>query len=185
MMGIVRVIAGFLIGLIASLALLLLTRAQVYEDQHDRLAALKDKYVSAKWHLLNRERLLDQVREVKDTVDGLARVLPDQIDTSFAPVLAAARRYHLSVEASALGMEIDREFYAARGLAIVVTGRFQDLGAFAAELGKAPGCLLLERLNLSRMPGEKVRMEGVVFAHRYLADAEVEQRRKAAKAAKP
>lgn len=184
MIGIVRVVGGFFIGLVAALALLLVTRVPAYEEQSDRLWELKEKYIDARWQLLNHALLLEQLREAKGMVDRVAKILPTEIDASFAPVLAAARRHHLNIEVSPVGKEYYREFYAARGIGIAVTGRFHDLGAFAAELGKAPGCLLLEQLNLGRTSAGVVRMQGVVFAHRYLTEAELEERRKAAKAEK-
>ena len=183
-MAIVRSIACFVLAFIATLILALLTRSQAYEEQSSRLQTLKDKYVIAKWRVLRHDLLLEQLQEEKVMIEKLAKILPAQIDTSFAPVLAAARRHHLGVQTSAVGKEIDREFYASRGIGIAVIGRFHDLGAFAAELGSAPGCLILDSLNLSRAADGKVRMEGVVWAHRYLTDAEIEERRKAAKAGK-
>lgn len=152
---------------------------------------LKDEYLGKKKQAVNLDLYREQLREA-DTVFGkLLTALPDRsspnaLDREFPALLRAARARGLRVEELRPDTEEHaREFYAELAVRLKVSGRFHDLGAFTADLAKAPRILLLHDLSLdpSVTPG-LVTMGATVRVFRYLDDEELAAQRKRARAAK-
>jgi type IV pilus assembly protein PilO len=158
---------------------------ELYEEQVT-LTRLTDEYVNKKRQAENLDAFRAQLLEIGRLNAQLTSVLPDKFDPNFVHLHDAVRRRSLRVEEARLADEQRSDFYARLPMRIKVSARFHELGAFAADLERAPGCLVLQDLSLdpSPTPGQ-VTMQAWVLAHRYLTDEEIAaQRKKAAKGEK-
>jgi type IV pilus assembly protein PilO len=73
-----------------------------------------------------------------------------------------------------------KEYYAELPIAIRVTGRFHDIGAFAADIAALSRIVTLHNLSISADPkstGGGLSMEALARTYRYLDTAEVIQAR--------
>ena len=178
-LAILRSVGAFVVVFGGIFLLVLVPRLETHVDQKEALARLQDQYIFQKWQLLQLDDLRVQLRELEAVLDRLSAMLPMTFDGDAAHVAEAARHTRVRVESSLPSRETKREFYSMRGMRIRASGRFHDLGAFAAELGRAPGCLRLQDIDLRRSSAAgQVTMEAVVWVHRYLDDAEVAEQRK-------
>jgi type IV pilus assembly protein PilO len=83
------------------------------------------------------------------------------------------------------GQVIVREYYAELPIAVKVTGRYHDIGAFTADIANLSRIVTLN--NLIIMPGRdagSLTMDATAKTFRYLDAEEVQAQRKAAKGAK-
>jgi type IV pilus assembly protein PilO len=78
-----------------------------------------------------------------------------------------------------------REFTVETPARLVVTGRYHQVGAFLADLGRQPRSMRVNNFVIERssQPG-MVTMKGVVSIHRYLTDEEAAVERKRAETKK-
>ena len=83
-----------------------------------------------------------------------------------------------------------KDYYAELPIAIKVSGRYNDMGAFAADVANLSRIVTLHNLNITPPPARdssgNLAMEATARTYRYLDEAEVAAQQKAAadKAAK-
>jgi type IV pilus assembly protein PilO len=77
-----------------------------------------------------------------------------------------------------------KDYYAELPIAIKVTGRYHDMGAFAADVAHLSRIVTLNNLNIQQGKEGALTMETQARTYRYLDPDEVAAQRKAA-AAKP
>jgi type IV pilus assembly protein PilO len=82
-----------------------------------------------------------------------------------------------------------KDYYAELPIAIRLTGRFHDIGAFAADIANQPRIVTLHNLSVTPFVGRDgvvlLAMEATARTYRYLDGAEVaEMRRQAQERAK-
>jgi type IV pilus assembly protein PilO len=168
-MAALRCLGAFVVVFIAALFFVAGPRLDRHDEQKAALERLENDYVFKKWQALNLDDLRVRKREAEALLDRLSAMLPTTFDGDVEHVAEAARRHHVRIESSPPGREGLREFYSTRSMRINASGRFHDLGAFAAELGGAPGCLRLQDINLHRSSTTgQVTMQAVVWAYRYM-----------------
>ena len=81
------------------------------------------------------------------------------------------------------GQTETKEYYAELPIAIRVTGRFHDIGAFAADIAALSRIVTLHNLSISpdaKSTSGNLSMEATARTYRYLDPAEVVAARKAA-----
>jgi type IV pilus assembly protein PilO len=173
-------IVVFLAAFIGGGFLLVKPKADEAYELEVSLDRLKTDYVRKKRQAENLDAFRAQLAEIERLAARVRSALPDRFDRDFTPVREAARRRGVRMEEARLAPEQVREFFARLPLRIKVTGRYHDLGAFAADLERAAGSLVLQDLRLypAPRPGQ-VTMEANVTAFRYRTEQE------AAKGTKP
>ncbi len=186
-MSVLRWIAPFLIVFLAAQAFILQPMVAEIGELEASVDRLKAEYLEKTRQVLNLDALRGQLAEADLALAKVAADLPDGFDPAIADRLSGlARGRGLRVEEIRLAGESTRDFYGWRAVRIKLTGRYHDLGAFAAELDRLPGCLMLQDLSLQPAPGQRqLTMEGYVRVFRYLSEEEVAaQRKKAVKGPK-
>jgi type IV pilus assembly protein PilO len=181
-MAILRAAAVFIVVMFAA-DFVLSPRFEKGVEQAKNLEQMKSEYIFRKWQATNLTAVRAQQREAEALLKLVSATLPTTFDGDFEQVANAAQRHRVHLEQSAPSQETIREFYSERGIRITATGRYHDLGAFAAAISNARNCLRLQDLNITASSGN-VKMEATVRAYRYLDDAEAEKQRKHAAARK-
>jgi type IV pilus assembly protein PilO len=149
--------------------------------------AYRDKLVQA----VNLGELRKQKLLVEEYVIQLERQLPGkaEMDALLSDINQAGLGRGLQFELFRPGQVAVKDYYAELPIELKVSGRFHDIGAFAADVANLPRIVTLHDLSISASkPGSDVlSMDATARTYRYLDAEEVETIRKesAAKKSKP
>jgi type IV pilus assembly protein PilO len=163
--------------------------------EHDGLDAerakepeLKKAYTSKLAQAVNLTELRKQKLQVEEYVTQLEKQLPGraEMDALLSDINQAGLGRGLQFELWRPGQVVVKDYYAELPIAIKVSGRYHDIGAFAADIANLSRIVTLHNMNIvsTRDASGQLSMDAVARTYRYLDQAEVEQSRKAAAAAK-
>jgi type IV pilus assembly protein PilO len=160
-------------------------------DQADSLQAARDKEPSLKneyrtklAQAINLDALKKQKEDVQTYVTQLEKQLPGkaEMDALLTDINQAGVGRGLVIDQFIPGQTETKEYYAELPIAIRVTGRFHDIGAFAADIAALSRIVTLHNLSITPDPkstGGGLSMEALARTYRYLDSAEVVQARAA------
>ena len=144
--------------------------------------ALQREYLRKKAMVPHLDVYRKQLSEMDRMFGAMLAQLPDRFyDDGDVSAAAKARGLRVDVLAVSKG-EWRQEYYAQTPARIVVTGRYHQVGAFLADVGRLRAGMRIEPfvIERSQQPG-MVTLKGVLFANRYRNEEEVAAQRKAAK----
>lgn len=152
---------------------------QLRQDYHGKLA-----------QAVNLPELRKQKSQVEEYVTQLEKQLPGkaEIDSLLSDISSAGVGRGLQFELFRPGQVVIKDYYAELPIAVKVSGRYHDIGAFAADVANLSRIVTLHNLVVAAPTGARdangaLSMEATARTYRYLDSAEVaEQRKTAAKA---
>ncbi len=185
-----------------ALAMVVLGWFLLLSESHDNLEAERSKEVALKSDYRNKlaqavnlGELRKQKLQVEEYVTQLEKQLPGkaEMDALLSDINQAGIGRGLQFELFRPGSVVVRDYYAELPITIRVSGRYHDIGAFAADIANLSRIVTLHDLSISAGPKEKgdgaLAMDAVARTYRYLDPTEVESQRaskaKSAKGAKP
>jgi type IV pilus assembly protein PilO len=162
------------------------------QAEREREPALKKDYVSKLGQAVNLGELRKQKLQVQEYVTQLEKQLPGkaEMDALLSDINQAGLGRGLQFELFRPGQVEIKDFYAELPIAIKVSGKYNDMGAFAADVANLSRIVTLHNLSITppsaRDTSGNLSMEAVARTYRYLDAAEVAAQQKAAaeKAAK-
>ena len=161
----------------------------IYQDIEDKKTeeqTLKSAWVKKKQLAINAEPYRRQLDEINRQFGVLLKQLPNraEMDQLLAEVNQAGLGRGLQFELFKPGPEVLKDFYAEQPVAIRVTGRYDDIGAFAEDLGKMPRIVSLTNVQLEANKDSlgPLKLEATVQTYRYLDDSEISAQKKAKEA---
>jgi len=168
---------------------LLLSSAQ---DELDVVRAkeptLKQDYRSKLGQAVNLSELRKQKLQVEEYVTQLEKQLPGkaEMDALLSDINQAGLGRGLQFELFRPGQVLVKDYYAELPIAIRVTGRYHDIGAFAADVANLSRIVTLHNMNIvgTKDPSGVLSMDATARTYRYLDSTELEQIRKNAEKAK-
>jgi len=173
---IIVVVAGWFIGLSA--------QADDLQAARDKEPTLKAEYRTKLAQAINLDALKKQKEEVQSYVTQLEKQLPGkaEMDALLTDINQAGVGRGLVIDQFIPGQTETKEYYAELPIAIRVSGRFHDIGAFAADIAALSRIVTLHNLSISpdTKGGGNLSMEATARTYRYLDPAEVVAARKAA-----
>jgi type IV pilus assembly protein PilO len=173
---IIVVVAGWFIGLSA--------QADDLQAARDKEPTLKAEYRTKLAQAINLDALKKQKEEVQSYVTQLEKQLPGkaEMDALLTDINQAGVGRGLVIDQFIPGQTETKEYYAELPIAIRVSGRFHDIGAFAADIAALSRIVTLHNLSISpdAKGGGNLSMEATARTYRYLDPAEVVAARKAA-----
>jgi type IV pilus assembly protein PilO len=178
----------FIMAACGVLGWFLVWKAQV--DELDRLRteeqSLKDQYKSKLQQAINLEELRRQKEQVSQYVLTLEKQLPSkaEMDALLSDINQAGIGRGLQFELFRPGSIAAKDYYAELPIAVRITGRYHDLGAFAGDIANLPRIVTLNNLNLTQAKDGALALETTAKTFRYLDDEELANARKARQAAK-
>lgn len=180
-------LAAALAVVLAGWFALLSSSADDLQAERDREPALKTDYRSKLAQAVNLTELRKQKLQVQEYVTQLEKQLPGkaEMDALLSDINQAGLGRGLQFELFRPGQVAVKEYYAELPITIRVTGRYHDIGAFAADVANLSRIVTLHNMNLatpSKTGGGELVMDATARTYRYLDTAEVESQRKAAKA---
>jgi type IV pilus assembly protein PilO len=175
-------------GVVVVLWFLWLTHAEeeLAIEQAKELA-LRDEYKIKLVKAVNLEELKKQREQVLQYVTQLEKQLPSkaEMDALLSDINQAGLGRGLSFDLFRPGQVLVRDYYAELPIAVKVTGRFHDMGAFAADIANLSRIVTLNNLVIVQArDSNNLTLDATAKTFRYLDPEEVLAQRKATQGAK-
>ena len=162
----------------------------VLSGQNDELQAhrdkepqLKEEYRSKVAQAVNLGELRKQRIQVEEYVKQLEKQLPGkaEMDALLSDINQAGLGRGLEFDLFRPGQVSVKDYYAELPIAVRVSGRFHDIGAFTADIANLSRIVTLHNLAISNVPGKDgggaLFMEATARTYRYLDQSEVDAMR--------
>ena len=169
------------------------TASDELEAERAKEPTLKADYRGKLAQAVNLSELRKQKLQVQEYVTQLEKQLPGkaEMDALLSDINQAGLGRGLLFELFRPGQVEVKDYYAELPIAIRVTGRYHDIGAFAADVSNLSRIVTLQNLNIGQISARdaaqngQLAMEATARTYRYLDANEIaeQQRAAAAKAA--
>lgn len=187
-------LAVFLLSLVAAWFAVLSAEVEALDRDQQREQALKREFQLKLSQAINLGELRRQKVQVQEYVTQLEQQLPGkaEMDALLSDINQAGLGRGLVFELFRPGAIQLRDYYAELPIALKVTGRYHDVGAFAAEIANLPRIVTLHDLSLSVLPNSVregaresapvLTMDATARTYRYLDPSEIKPPAKGAPA---
>ncbi len=147
-------------------------------------ATLKQDYQKKLVQAVNLDALKKQREQVQQYVTQLEKQLPSkaEMDALLSDINQAGLGRSLQFELFKPGQVSVKEYYAELPIAVKVTGKYHDVGAFAADIANLSRIVTLNNLSLTPNKDGNLVLDTTAKTFRYLDTEEVELQRKTAAA---
>jgi type IV pilus assembly protein PilO len=151
---------------------------------------LKDDYRNRLAQAVNLSELRKQKLQVQEYVTQLEKQLPGKAEMAalLSDINQAGLGRGLQFELFRPGEVQVKDYYAELPIALRISGRFHDIGAFAADVANLSRIVTLHNLNIAPLTTKDatgaLAMDATARTYRYLDSTEIADQRKAAAAAK-
>jgi type IV pilus assembly protein PilO len=158
------------------------------EAERNREPALKADYVSKLGQAVNLGELLKQKLQVQEYVTQLEKQLPGkaEMDALLSDINQAGLGRGLQFELFRPGQVEVKDYYAELPITLRVSGRYNDMGSFAADVANLSRIVTLHDLAIAPLaannPTGPLAMDAIARTYRYLDANEVAEQKKAAAA---
>ncbi len=168
---------------------LLSDKAGELDTERDKEPSLRQDYRGKLAQAVNLPELRKQKQQVEEYVTQLEKQLPGkaEMDALLTDINQAGIGRGLQFELFRPGAVAVRDYYAELPLTIRVSGRYHDIGAFAADVANLSRIVTLHDLaivGVQRDGGGNLSMDAVARTYRYLDSGEVASQKKPAAGAK-
>lgn len=183
------------LAVVAGWFLLVSDAVDELQAERDREPALKAQFRDKLGQAVNLSELRKQKLQVEEYVTQLEKQLPGKadMDALLSDINQAGLGRGLQFELFRPGQVEVKDYYAVLPIAIRISGRYHDIGSFAADVANLSRIVTLQDLSISRPPQRDqtrdaslgaLTMEATARTYRYLDKDEVaeQQKRKAAAA---
>lgn len=164
-------------------------------DAHEQLdaeiarePALKDDYRNKLGQAVNLSELRKQKLQVEEYVTQLEKQLPGkaEMDALLSDINQAGLGRGLQFELFRPGQSVVKDYYAELPISLRVSGRYHDVGAFAADVANLSRIVTLHNISIEgNRGGDVLTMEATARTYRYLDATELNSIRKTNAAKKP
>jgi len=157
--------------------------ADELEAERLRETQLRQDYTKKLAQAVNLEALKKQREQVQQYVTQLEKQLPSkaEMDALLSDINQAGLGRSLQFDLFRPGLVNVREYYAELPIALKVTGRFHDVGAFTADVANLSRIVTLNNLSITPARDGSLTLDATARTFRYLDLEEVAAQRKAAK----
>jgi len=147
---------------------------------------LREEFTKKVGQAANLEALKKQREQVQRYVTQIEKQLPSkaEMDALLSDINQAGLGRSLQFELFRPGQVSVKEYYAELPIAVRVTGRYHDVGAFAADIANLSSIVTLNNLTLTPAKEGTLTMDATAKTFRYLDNDEVALQRKTAAPAK-
>ncbi len=152
------------------------------ETEQAKEIKLREEYKVKLGKAVNLEALKKQREQVQQYVTQLEKQLPSkaEMDALLSDINQAGLGRSLQFDLFRPGQVVVKDYYAELPIAVRVTGRYHDIGAFASDIANLSRIVTLN--NVAVVPGKDgaLTMDATAKTFRYLDADEVALQRKAA-----
>jgi type IV pilus assembly protein PilO len=156
------------------------------EAERAKEVALRADYQKKVGQAANLELLKKQREQVQQYVTLLEKQLPSkaEMDALLSDINQAGLGRSLQFELFRPGQVVVKDYYAELPIAVRVTGRYHDMGAFAADIANLSRIVTLNNLAVVPAKDGMLTMDATARTFRYLDDEEQNAQKRAAAGAK-
>jgi type IV pilus assembly protein PilO len=156
--------------------------AEELEVEQKKEVTLRDDYTKKLAQAVNLDALRKQREQVQQYVTQLEKQLPSkaEMDALLSDINQAGLGRSLNFELFRPGQVSVKEYYAELPISVRVTGRFHDIGAFAADIANLSRIVTLNNLVLVPSRDGSLAMDATAKTFRYLDADEVAAQQKSA-----
>ncbi|MES2993585.1 MAG: type 4a pilus biogenesis protein PilO [Pseudomonadota bacterium] len=169
--------------------LLMQTSHEELDAERAKEPVLKADYRAKLAQAVNLAELRKQKLQVEGYVTQLEKQLPGkaEMDALLSDINQAGLGRGLQFELFRPGQVSVKDYYAELPIAIRVSGRYHDMGEFAADIANLSRIVTLHNMVITTVPGTTgaLGMEATARTYRYLDQTEVDAARAATAKAKP
>ena len=142
---------------------------------------LRDEYKIKLSKAVNLEALKKQREQVQQYVTQLEKQLPSkaEMDALLLDINQAGQAHSLQFELFRPGQVAVKDYYAELPIAVRVTGRYHDVGAFASDIANLSRIVTLNNLTIVPIKSGVLAMDATAKTFRYLDPDEVAKQNKA------
>lgn len=164
----------------------------VWRPQLDEIDRLRNEEANLKTQFqqkLTQSINLDDLRRQKDQVSQYVQLLEKQLpskaemDALLSDINQAGVGRGLQFEYFRPGAMVTKDYYAELPIALRISGRYGDLGAFTGDIANLPRIVTLNNLAITSGKDGTLTLDATAKTFRYLDEAEVAAARKARAAA--
>ena len=158
-----------------------------YEDElkveQTKEVELRAKYGTLLTKAVNLEALKKQREQVQQYVTQLEKQLPSKAEMAalLSDVNQAGLGRSLQFELFRPGQVIVKDYYAELPIAVRVTGRYHDIGAFASDVANLSRIVTLNNMSLAPAKDGTLAMDVTARTFRYLDKDEIAAQKPGAK----
>lgn len=169
-----------LMVVVAAWFLVLTDEQDALQAARDQEPRLKSEYHNKLTQAINLEALKKQKEQVEGYVKQLEKQLPGkaEMDALLTDINQAGVGRGLVIDQFIPGSVQVKDYYAELPIKIKVTGRYHDIGAFAADIAALSRIVTLHDLNITGTPTGQLTMDATARTYRYLDPNEVAEVRK-------
>jgi len=175
----------FFLTAIAVVALLwfswLSTSQEELEQAQAQELTLRADYKAKLTKAVNLDVLKKQREQVQQYVTQLEKQLPSkaEMDALLSDINQAGLGRSLQFDLFRPGQVAVKEYYAELPIAIKVTGRYHDIGAFASDIANLSRIVTLNNLSIAPKTDGTLSLDATAKTFRYLDGEEIAAQRKA------
>lgn len=153
------------------------------EAERVKETKLREDYQKKLAQAVNLPALIAQRKQVEQYVIQLEKQLPSkaEMDALLSDINQAGLGRSLQFEVFRPGQVSVKEYYAELPIELRVTGKYHDIGAFAADVANLSRIVTLNNLAITPAREGTLAMAATAKTYRYLDRDEVEAQRKASK----
>jgi type IV pilus assembly protein PilO len=142
--------------------------------------ALREDYKKKLVQAVNLETLKKQREQVQQYVTQLEKQLPSkaEIDALLSDINQAGLGRSLQFEFFRPGAVAVREYYAELPISLRISGRYHDIGLFAADVANLSRIVTLNNISITPGRDGALTMDSTARTYRYLDPEEVKAQRK-------
>lgn len=154
-------------------------------DEIDRLRTeegnLKTQFQQKLGQAINLDDLRRQKEQVSQYVQLLEKQLPNkaEMDALLSDINQAGTGRGLQFEYFRPGAMVTKDYYAELPIALRISGRYGDLGAFTGDIANLPRIVTLNNLVIAAGKDGALTLDATAKTFRYLDEAEIAAARKA------
>jgi type IV pilus assembly protein PilO len=156
------------------------------EAERAKEVTLKADYQKKVAQAANLELLKKQREQVQQYVILLEKQLPSkaEMDALLSDINQAGLGRSLQFELFRPGQVSVKDYYAELPIAVRVTGRYHDMGAFAADVANLSRIVTLNNLSVTPQKDGALTLDATARTFRYLDEEEQQAQKRAAAGAK-
>lgn len=143
---------------------------------------LKEEWLAKKKQAVNLGEYKKQLAEIDRSFGELLKQLPNkaEMDAMIIDISQAALTRGLKVELFKPGNEARKEFYAEMPISLLLSGSYNDLAFFSADIAKLPRIVTLNNVKLKPKDAKSglIGMDATAMTYRYLDTEEMAAQKK-------
>ncbi|MCX7239862.1 MAG: type 4a pilus biogenesis protein PilO [Burkholderiales bacterium] len=154
---------------------------ELLQTEVDKEVKLKADYKTKLTKAVNLDVLKKQREQVQQYVTQLEKQLPSksEMDALLSDINQAGLGRSLQFDLFRPGQVVVKDYYAELPIALKVSGRYHDIGAFASDIANLSRIVTLNNLSIAPKPDGSLLLESTAKTFRYLDPDEVMAQRKA------